>query len=133
VRREVTLPATAAAPRLARAALGEATPPPDLGERLDDASLALTEVVTNAVVHGSLDAERDTITLVIDVDDSRLRAAVEQPTVVAIHPDGLDRRIDAMPSSGFGLRIVASTADDWGIEPGPPGHVWLEFRRTPAS
>ena len=52
---------------------------------------------------------------------------VEQPTTAA------DVHVVEPPAGGatggFGLRIVAMTADDWGHDDGPPGMVWFEFSR----
>src|SRR5688572_25628269 len=80
MRTEVILPATDSAAMLARVALNDAIPPPDLAGRFDDARLALSEVVANAVVHGGLRADRDVLRLTIDNDDDRFRAEVEQAT-----------------------------------------------------
>jgi anti-sigma regulatory factor (Ser/Thr protein kinase) len=129
MRREVILPATKSAPKLARDALNDAIPPPELEDRFEDARLAISEVVANAVLHGGLRHEEDTIRLTIAADDDLVRAEVEQPTpakdVYPVEP----RLDDPDRSGGFGLRIVEATADGWGVVPGPPGNVWFEFRR----
>ena len=49
VTREVLLPAMESAPKLARRALDDAIPPPVLAGRSEDARLAITEIVANAV------------------------------------------------------------------------------------
>lgn len=114
---------------LARAALNEVIPPPELGARLDDVRLAIGELVTNATMHAGLHPEQDVVRLTIEADDDRVRAEVEQSTsALGVRPvaprwDDVDR------VGGFGLRIVEATADEWGVDPGPPGHVWVEFRR----
>ena len=128
MRTEVILPATDSAAMLARVALNDAIPPPDLAGRFDDARLALSEVVANAVVHGGLRPDRDVLRLTIDNDDDRFRAEVEQATPAGdAHP--VDPWLhDPERPGGFGLHIVEATADEWGVDPGPPGHVWFEFR-----
>ena len=123
LRKEVLLPADARAARLARSTLSSAVPPPELQARLDEVCLAVSEVVSNAVRHGRLDPNHDSLRLVIEADDTHVRVEVEQPTFVDVEVDrGSDR------TRGFGLRILEETADGWGHVPGPPGRVWLEFR-----
>ena len=131
MRREVILPANETAARLARSTLIAAIPPPDLLERGSDAQLAVTELAANAIRHGGLRAD-DTVRLVIEADDDRVRVEVEQSTSaqdVHIVSPRLDGPHDV---GGFGLRLVEHTADSWGHEPGPPGRVWFEFRRAGA-
>ena len=124
----MVLPADEKAPLLARSALNRIIPPPELGERHDDARLALSEVATNAVRHAGL-RDRDVVRMVIEADDEHVRVEVEQPTPAAevrlVEPgiEGPDR------VGGFGLHLVDQTADEWGYEEGPPGRVWFEFRR----
>jgi anti-sigma regulatory factor (Ser/Thr protein kinase) len=129
VTRELLLPATKSAPALARLALDHAIPPPELTGRFQDARLAITEVVANAVLHGGLRSDKDTIRLIIAADDDRVRAEIEQARSARdAHP--VEPRLDDPERpGGFGLHIVEATADEWGVEPGPPGHVWFEFRR----
>jgi anti-sigma regulatory factor (Ser/Thr protein kinase) len=129
MRREVILAATPRAPLQARDALNESIAAASLDGLLDDARLVMSEVVTNALLHGDLQPEKDVIRLVIDADESWLHVEVEQRTVArgvqpvkpyAYAPDRV---------GGFGLHIVDALADDWGVEPGPPGYVWFELRR----
>lgn len=129
MRRELILPADQSAPLLARSALNEAIPPPFLNERADDARLAISELAANAIRHGQLRPDQDTLRLVIDADDDHVRIEVEQATaavgVRVVEP----RWEDSVRVGGFGLRLVEQTADEWGFETGPPGQVWVEFRR----
>ena len=129
MRREVILPANEMAAPLARASLSGAIPPPDLLERGDDAQLAVTELAANAIRHGGLPHD-ETLRLVIEADDDRVRVEVEQATpAVDVHVV-TPRLDDPADVGGFGLRLVEHTADSWGHEPGPPGRVWFEFRRA---
>lgn len=128
MRREVILPADDSAPLLARSSLNDVIPPPDLSDRADDARLAISEIAANAVQHGRLRPDQDTIRLVIEADEFRVRVEMEQATaangvgIVAPTP------AEGFGIGGFGLRLVDQVADDWGFEPGPPGNVWFEFR-----
>ncbi len=126
MRNDVMLPATALAPTLARLALDDAVPPPELDDRLQDARIAMTEVVTNALRHGGLTPGVDMIRLTITADDDLMRAEVEQAGS-AREAHAVEPRPEDDAPGGFGLRIVEATADKWGVEPGPPGRVWFEF------
>ena len=77
-----SIPATPRAPAVARAAVVDAIPPA-LTDRLDDVELVLTEVVTNAVKHGSRDRQ-DEVRLAIEADEDRLYVEVEQ-SLPALH------------------------------------------------
>jgi anti-sigma regulatory factor (Ser/Thr protein kinase) len=127
---EVTIAANVNAPAEARSSLHQAIPPPELDGRADDARLALSELVSNAVRHGSLQPDADTLVLVIDADEDHVRVEVEQPTsaVEVGYPSD-----EGIADGGYGLHIVESTADSWGHEDGPPGRVWFEFRRDGAD
>ena len=129
MKREFILPADESAPLRARSALDDTIPPPALNGRTEDARLAITEVATNAVRHGRLRSDQDTLRLIIDADDDHVRVEVEQSTATmglrAVEP----RSDDSLTVGGYGLRLVEQTADAWGFEPGPPGRVWFEFRR----
>ena len=79
-------------------------------------------------MHGQLRPGHDTIRLVIDADDDHLRIEMEQSTA-AVDVRVVESRLeDAVRVGGFGLRLLDQIADDWGVEIGPPGHVWFEFR-----
>ena len=127
MRREVILPANPLAPSRARRALSEAIPP-ELDGRSGDAGLALSEVVTNAIAHGGLRAGRDIVRLVIDASDDRVRVEVEQKSATENARVVQPRSSPGGRIGGFGLGIVQATADSWGVEEGPPGRVWFEFR-----
>jgi anti-sigma regulatory factor (Ser/Thr protein kinase) len=87
----------------------------------------MTEIVANVLAHGHL-AVGDAIRLIIDADDDYVRVEVEQPSPAkGVH--SIPPRMHAERPGGFGLRLVEATADVWGVEEGPPGHVWFEFRR----
>ena len=109
------LPSAARAAGLARAALDR-----HLGDltrrRRADAGLLVSELVTNAFRHG-----RPPITLNIDADAERVRVEVEdagggRPL----------RRPEPGADGGWGLLLVESTADRWGVADGSTS-VWFEI------
>lgn len=113
------------APSRARAWLSEHTPhlPEDT---VEDALLIASELVTNAVRHGSPE-----VVLTFELTSDRVRIAVDDagdslPVVSAGRPS-IDR------PSGRGLLIVAEIAADWGVtrSEGRPGKtVWAELHQT---
>lgn len=78
-----------------------------------DAQLLVSEIVTNAVVHG-----RPTITLRVSIDPPGIGVAVHDTgeSLPGAPPDGVD---PAAPS-GRGLLIVQALATAWGITPSDP-------------
>ena len=91
--------------------------------RLHDASLCLTELVSNAVRHPR--AEGD-LGLTLDLEEDRLRVEVTDP--------GNGFRFDRPTrgdEGGWGLYIVEKLADQWGIEAGDRTIVWFEILRAP--
>jgi anti-sigma regulatory factor (Ser/Thr protein kinase) len=130
MRREFRIPAVSTAASKARQALSAVIPPPELAGRFQDAQLAITEIVTNAVRHAGL--EGADIRLTIDADDVQVRVETEQATDASgAHP--VQPTIDGERTGGFGLMLVEKLADDWGVDPGPPGVVWFQFRRQSVS
>ncbi|HEY7074985.1 MAG TPA: ATP-binding protein [Solirubrobacteraceae bacterium] len=87
-----------------------------------DATLLLSEVVTNSVRHAGLNDD-DAIEVVLDAGDV-LRVEVRNRgagfEVKALEPD------PARPS-GWGLYLVEQLADRWGVDQGPPTTVWFEL------
>jgi anti-sigma regulatory factor (Ser/Thr protein kinase) len=87
-----------------------------------DATLLLSEVVTNSVRHAGL-ARDDAIEVVLEAGDV-LRVEVRDGgagfELTAPRPD------PARPS-GWGLYLVERLADRWGVESGPPTTVWFEL------
>jgi anti-sigma regulatory factor (Ser/Thr protein kinase) len=126
LKREVILPASPHAPAVARAALFGVIPPPILEARDEDARLVISELVTNAVKYGAGEGP-DSIRMVIEADDSKVRVEIDQTLPVPdLHP--VDPRLEGDHPGGWGLRITEALADEWGSEAGPPGRVWFEFR-----
>jgi anti-sigma regulatory factor (Ser/Thr protein kinase) len=112
----VTLPRDPGAPRRARALLREHAVGLDQ-DRLDTAVLLISELVTNAVLHGTGE-----IRLLIDVDgDTAARFAVSDEghghPVVSETPG---------PDGGWGLRLVGQLAHRWGVLE-ERTQVWFEL------
>jgi serine/threonine-protein kinase RsbW len=110
---------SAAAPRLARHALGEwLTRVPCSDTVARDAQLVVSELTTNTIVHtGSAP------TVVASFDEGRLRIEVHDQDRAPPRPGD---RCDA--GGGWGLRLVAAVTDGWGWNPTRSGkQVWTEM------
>jgi anti-sigma regulatory factor (Ser/Thr protein kinase) len=91
--------------------------------RLYDASLCVSELVSNAIQHPGTGEKLE---LVVALDDDRLRVEVTDPGK-GFEP-GPPREGD---QRGWGLFIVDSLADHWGVEAGDRTVVWFEIMRAP--
>jgi anti-sigma regulatory factor (Ser/Thr protein kinase) len=83
------------------------------------AELALSEIVTNAVVHGE-----PPIRVHVQATPTRLEVSVSDACPAQPHAD--ETRLDA--TGGHGLAIVAAVAGEWGCEPDPDGpgkRIWF--------
>ena len=118
------LPPDTTAPGMARDRLVELTPPVP-SRIIEDVRLLVSELVTNAVKYGT-EHGQDVLRIVIEAEGESLRVEIEQPGPATGLKPG-EPRPDAQDFRGLGLYIVDELADDWGAEPGPPGHVWFEF------
>ena len=111
----VMLPRDPGAPRRARALLREHAGGLS-AERLDSAVLLVSELVTNAVLHGTGE-----IRLIIDVDGDDARFAVadegEGTPAVSETPG---------PEGGWGLRLVGELSTRWGVLE-ERTQVWFEI------
>jgi anti-sigma regulatory factor (Ser/Thr protein kinase) len=121
------LPSRPEAPAAARKALTSLNGALHLisGERLRDAQLLISEIVANAVRHGSPDPE---------IVGIRVRATEAVMRVeVTDSGQGFDpartpgHSLDG--SGGWGLEIVAALAHRWGVEQQSATTVWFEIRR----
>ena len=88
-------------------------------ERLADARLLVSEVVTNAVEHVPEDGE---IEVQVTYEDSRLRVVVADPG-----PGFKVRERDPDNHRGWGLQFVQRLADSWGVSPDGRNRVWFEL------
>jgi anti-sigma regulatory factor (Ser/Thr protein kinase) len=91
-----------------------------LAHQIPALELAVSELVTNALVHGSGDIE---VQLTASHDVIRLvvadRGSHERPHI--------DRRADEGGVGGWGLQVVEQLADAWGtVSDRGQTHVWME-------
>jgi anti-sigma regulatory factor (Ser/Thr protein kinase) len=117
---ELNLPETRAAPAMARRSLEDWLVPALDGEEVEDVKLIVSELVTNALVHG-----RGQIVLRADVDDDRVLVEVVD------EGHGFEQVVRHVPFerlSGRGLAIVDDLVSRWGIHEGTT-HVWFEVER----
>jgi anti-sigma regulatory factor (Ser/Thr protein kinase) len=89
-------------------------------EELDRAKLAISELATNAVLHG-----QGEITLLADLDHARLMVEVIDEGSGFEHVVR-DRDFEAV--GGRGLNIVDAESSRWGMHEGTT-HVWFEIER----
>ncbi len=117
----ISLPQTAASPAQARRQVTRFAAENDIPGQASVALLVLSELVTNAVMHG---AEPISVFVSSGVDALRIEVS-----------DGDTRASDIVPHSrrgpeqlgGHGLQIVNSLARDWGITRSDDGKtVWAE-------
>jgi hypothetical protein len=109
----LALPSGATAPSRAREALRDI---PELDAIRDDASLVVSELVTNAVKHSGA-TDRDRITLSVVVDGDRVKIQVRDPGRTDLVPQG----------GGLGLRLVSQIARRWDTECRNGRTVWAEL------
>jgi anti-sigma regulatory factor (Ser/Thr protein kinase) len=125
----ITVPATADAPRIARRLIAVHTEAFPESMR-DDAEVLISELVTNAVLHG-----RPAITVELTTSATAVRVAVHDtsPTLpeLSVHIPSRGQE------TGRGLLIVDALCSDWGItasEDTPGKTVWCELSApVPAS
>ncbi|MFJ4962419.1 ATP-binding protein [Streptomyces sp. NPDC088729] len=88
-----------------------------------DAALVVSELATNALLHGAIRGRLFRVHLTLTA--SALRIAVSDPRGERLP---CLREPDAEDCYGRGLQIVARLADDWGVEPRTVGKtVWAEL------
>lgn len=95
-------------------------------DRCDAIMLVVSELVTNAVRHGSCD-RRDRISLTVRRRDDATRIEVTDSGARGRAVEEVERTGPAQ-RSGWGLPIVAELTDRWGVERGPGRTcVWCEI------
>lgn len=119
---QTQLPADARAPGLARAFLRAAACEAHHARVVDEAELLVSELVTNAVLHGA-----PPITMRVECDGSNgLRVSVTDN-----NPDPAQvRQAGPADESGRGMRLVDVISDAWGVEPRTDvgKDVWFRLR-----
>lgn len=123
---ELELPRELDSAAAARQAIGE------LANRLPedvvgDVRLLVSELVTNALRHAELSAS-DHITLAVQVTPETVRVEVTDPGTGF---DPGDTPTDPRDADGWGLYLVSTLSDAWGVEiDGGETLVWFELRRA---
>ena len=80
---------------------------------LDAVRLAVSEAVSNVIVHGYRDASSGAFTLQVEWEDDELRITVRDEGC------GMQPRADS-PGAGLGLPLIANLADTFSVT-APPG------------
>jgi anti-sigma regulatory factor (Ser/Thr protein kinase) len=119
VGRVLELSTTPDAVPAARALLREVLAGGPLVHRLEDGELALSELVTNAVLHG-----RDPLAARVLLGQDVLRVEVSDANPVSPSFSMLDQTA----VTGRGLLLIGAVSDRWGVEPSSSGKiVWFEL------
>jgi anti-sigma regulatory factor (Ser/Thr protein kinase) len=110
--------------RAAREFVAESLAQWGCSERLDDVRLCTSELVTNALLHGT--STDDVILVRVEFHDAQL--------LVEVHDGGngtpRQRQVQDTRDNGRGLFLVSAIADDWGVaaREGPGKRVWASFK-----
>ncbi len=94
---------------------------------VEDVTLVVSELVTNAVVHAAPDSPME---LSLSLTDQVVRVSVSDASPQ--HPHRRDA--GAGDEGGRGMAIVDALADRWGVESQGPGKcIWFEIDRSAAA
>jgi anti-sigma regulatory factor (Ser/Thr protein kinase) len=93
-------------------------------EKLEDVRLVVSELVTNSILHAELSADEQ-ISLTVRVSDGAVRGRVCDPGAGFEVPSEPSPRSDL--SGGWGLPIVETISDRWGVERNRHACVWFEI------
>jgi anti-sigma regulatory factor (Ser/Thr protein kinase) len=120
-RLDLVLPPLATAPGQARAALRDSIGVWCDTQQVDDAVLLVSELVTNAVVHGS-----PPVGLSVEASDGTIRVEVtdSSPVVPGVHV------LSHLSAQGRGLAIVRDLSTRWGVDQisNDGKRIWFELR-----
>jgi anti-sigma regulatory factor (Ser/Thr protein kinase) len=93
-------------------------------EKLEDVRLVVSELVTNSILHAGLSAD-DQILLTVTVANGAVRGSVCDPGPGFGMPSEPSPRSDLR--GGWGLPIVETISDRWGVEGNSHACVWFEI------
>ncbi|MEV3853118.1 ATP-binding protein [Streptomyces sp. NPDC050095] len=139
-RRSWRIEADVRAPGTARTLTRRALAEWGLDSFTERATLIVSELATNAVVHGARPSEHgkdrdEYIALSLVREPTSLRIEVEDQSPVFPVPRARPTPDEA--TSGWGLHIVAAQADEWGVHARPAGRgkgvqasLWIEDGRA---
>lgn len=105
---QLRLPCTDRAPRLARAFLTKVSCPRHGGRTVEDAELLVSELVTNAIRHGT-----PPVTMSVHCqgeDGLHVSVSDENP-----HQSPVQRDANPDAESGRGVRLIEPTCERWGV------------------
>lgn len=91
-------------------------------ERLDDARLLVSELVTNSIRHGALEPT-DQVEVTADVGEHKVRIRVLDPG----RGFALGGRPPAAGSQGLGLYLLSQLADAWSITVDGVTSIWFDI------
>jgi anti-sigma regulatory factor (Ser/Thr protein kinase) len=91
--------------------------------RLDALRLGVSELVTNAVQHGS--PSNETIDIALQLRSDAIRVTVTQSGPAFDRPDQPAPRLGG--ARGYGLPLLEALSDRWDVDAGPPAFVWFEM------
>jgi anti-sigma regulatory factor (Ser/Thr protein kinase) len=91
-----------------------------------DLQLLVSELVTNCLRHADLAAD-DAIHVMARLNHSSLRLEVENPGVFG----DVQARTPGENDGGFGLQLVATLSERWGVERDGSTCVWVEVDSQP--
>lgn len=93
----------------------------DFPEVADDAALVVSELLTNAVVHGGANDAPLAVSVEAGEERVRIRVGSDSADEFRIAP----KRRNA--PGGFGLSIISSLAAQWGFRRRPISEVWCDL------
>ncbi len=93
-------------------------------EKLEDVRLVVSELVTNSILHAGLSSDEQ-ISLMVSVSASSVRGRVCDPGPGFEIPSKPCPRPDLR--GGWGLPIVETISDRWGVERNKHACVWFEI------
>jgi len=125
----VSLPVSVTAPAFARRAVIERLGPTFPAQRMHDAELLITEVVTNAVRHAGLD-EKDLIDVTLRDDEGSVVIEVGDPGS-GFASGALSRTANPRENGGWGMLLLDRLSDGWGFRDRPGGGSVVWFRVDP--
>ena len=86
-----------------------------------DASLCVSELVTNSILHAEVEPGQE-LRLEVAIEDGRLDVSVSDPGSGFELPE-----VSPGDESGWGLYIVDRLAERWGVERDEGTRVWFEM------
>jgi anti-sigma regulatory factor (Ser/Thr protein kinase) len=123
-----TFPRTKSSVRAAREFAAKAVSDWGRTDRIDDIRLCVSEVTTNALVHGVPPGRMFAVRVEAGEDQVRVEIRDSGDRTPVLRMPGLE------DENGRGLHLVDELADDWGVTPLTVGKtVWIVFKISPVA